>query len=67
VVDLTGRGEDSLSVADGYEPVRHRLGFAYENDCLELGLTWRRDYDATGDARRGSTFLLRLALKNLGR
>lgn len=67
VIDLTGRQEDPLSLADGYEPVRHRVGFLYDDDCLELGVTWRRDYDATGDARRGNTFLLRLALKNLGR
>lgn len=67
VVDLTNRREDPLSLADGYQPVRHRLGLLYENECLALGLTWRRDYDPIGDARRGSTFSLRLALKNLGR
>jgi LPS-assembly protein len=29
-------------------------------------VTWRRDYTATGDARRGDSFQLRFALKNLG-
>jgi LPS-assembly protein len=67
VVDLTTRKEDPLSLSDGYQPVRHRLGLLYENECLSLGVTWRKDYDETGDARRGSTFSLRLALKNLGR
>lgn len=67
VIDLTDRQEDPLSTADGFEPVRHRIGIAYNDDCIELGLTWRRDYDQTGDARRGNSFLLRLALKNLGR
>lgn len=67
VIDLTDRKEDPLSIADGYEPVRHRLGIAYDDDCLELGLTWRRDYDTAGDFRRGNTFLFRVALKNLGR
>jgi LPS-assembly protein len=67
VIDLTGRGEDVLSVSDGYEPVRHRLGFLYEDECFEFGVTWRRDYDFTGDAGRGNTYLLRLAFKNLGR
>ena len=67
VIDLTGRREDSLSMADGYDPVRHRVGLLYDDDCIALGLTWRRDYDQTGDARRGNSFLLRLALKNLGR
>jgi LPS-assembly protein len=47
--------------------VKHRLGLLYENECISLGITYRRDYDPTGDARRGSTFSLRLALRNLGR
>lgn len=67
IIDLTDRNEDPFSTADGYQPVRHRLGIAYNDDCLELGLTWRRDYQDTGDARRGNTFLLRLSFKNLGR
>jgi LPS-assembly protein len=67
VVDLTGRHEDPLSQADGFEPVRHRIGLFYDDDCLEMGVTWRRDYDSTGDFRRGNTFLFRVALKNLGR
>ncbi|ANI77254.1 LPS-assembly protein LptD [Sphingobium sp. EP60837] len=66
VVDLTDGKEDPLSVADGYEPVRHRLGVAYEDDCLTLGLTWRRDYLAAGDARKGNSFQLRLAFRNIG-
>jgi LPS-assembly protein len=67
VVDLTDRREDLISLADGFEPVRHRLGILYNDDCIELGLTWRRDYETSGDARRGNTFLIRVALRNLGR
>ena len=67
VVDLTDRREDLISLADGFEPVRHRLGILYNDDCMELGLTWRRDYETSGDARRGNTFLIRVALRNLGR
>ena len=67
VIDLTGRKEDPFSLADGFEPVRHRLGILYDDDCVELGITWRRDYETTGDARRGNTFLIRVALRNLGR
>ncbi|MBV8685170.1 MAG: LPS-assembly protein LptD [Alphaproteobacteria bacterium] len=67
VIDLTSRREDPLSQADGWEPVRHRLGITYDDDCIEIGVTWRRDYDTTGDFRRGNTFLFRVALKNLGR
>ncbi len=67
VLDLTGRDEDPLSLADGFEPVRQRLGIAYEDECLELGISWRRDYERIGDFRKGSTFSLRMALKGLGR
>ncbi len=59
--------EDPTSQANGFDPVRHRIGFAYEDDCLRLGVTWKRDYQDTGDARRGDSFLLTLAFKNLGR
>ncbi|HKR24447.1 MAG TPA: LPS assembly protein LptD [Allosphingosinicella sp.] len=67
VIDLTSRTEDPLSVADGFEPIRHRIGFLYDDDCIELGLTWRRDYEDAGDARRGNSFLIQVALRNLGR
>jgi LPS-assembly protein len=67
VLDLTDRLEDPTSQADGFEPVRHRLGIAYDDDCIEIGITWRRDYDSTADVSRGNTFLFRVALKNLGR
>ena len=66
IVDLTSRNEDPLSIADGFEPIRHRLGIAYDDDCLSIGLTWRRDYQDTGDARRGNSYLLRVAFRNLG-
>jgi len=67
VIDLTDRTEDPFSLADGFDPVRHRVGVQYEDDCLRLGLTWRRDYRNTGDARRGNSYVLTLALTNLGR
>ncbi|MCW2366612.1 LPS-assembly protein [Sphingobium sp. B7D2B] len=65
-IDLTGQRDDPTSTLSGFEPVRHRLGIAYEDDCLELGFTWRRDYQTVGDARRGNSFQLRLVFKNLG-
>jgi LPS-assembly protein len=67
VVDLTDRTEDPLSSADGFEPVRHRLGIQYEDDCLQLGVTWRRDYERIGSFRTGSTFAIHLALKGISR
>ena len=67
VIDLTDRNEDPLSLSDGFDPIRHRIGVQYEDDCIRLGATWRRDYQDTGDARSGNSFLLTLALTNLGR
>mgnify|MGYP003633060156 CR=1 FL=1 len=66
VVDLTGKREDPVTLADGFEPVRHRIGIAYQDDCLDVGLTWRRDYQSAGDARNNNTIQLRLAFRNLG-
>ncbi len=67
VFDLTGRHEDpSIVNADGFQPIRTRLGIAYEDDCLEINFTWRRDYVATGDAEKGNTYQVNLMVKNLG-
>ncbi len=67
IVDLTSRRDDPTSLSDGFSPVRTRLGLAYEDDCLKFGFTWRRDFDATGDARRGNSYQLELSFRNLGR
>ncbi|MGE5952577.1 MAG: LPS-assembly protein LptD [Qipengyuania vulgaris] len=66
VFNLTDREEDPTLSSDGFQPIRTRLGVAYQDDCLELGATWRRDYVSAGDARRGDTFQLYFSLKNLG-
>ena len=66
IVDLTRKSDDPLGVADGFDPIRHRLGLAYDDDCLSIALTWRRDYIDTGDARRGNSFSFRIAFRNLG-
>jgi len=66
IVDLTSRNDDPASIADGFEPIRHRLGVAYDDDCLSIAFTWRRDYIDTGDAKRGNSFSFRIAFRNLG-
>ena len=66
VFNLTDRKEDPSNVSDGFQPLRTRLGVAYQDDCLELALTWRRAFVGTGDARKGDTFMVRFALRNLG-
>ena len=67
VIDLTDAREDPLSLADGYQPIRDRLGILYADECLEIGLTYRRDHERIGTFRKGSTFSLHLALKGLSR
>lgn len=66
VFNLTDRNEDPTLTSDGFQPLRTRLGVAYQDDCLELGFTWRRDYVDQGDARRGDTFQVYFSLRNLG-
>lgn len=66
VVDLTDKREVPGFPSDGFEPVRHRLGIDYRDDCLNISFIWRRDYQQTGDARVNNNFQLRLAFRNLG-
>lgn len=66
IVDLTSKADDPLSTSNGFEPIRHRLGISYDDECLSIALTWRRDYIDTGDARRGNSFAIRVAFRNLG-
>lgn len=66
VFNLTNRSEDPTFTSDGFDPLRTRLGIAYQDDCLEMGVTWRRDFVRTGDARKGNTYQVYFALRNLG-
>lgn len=66
VFNLTDREEDPVFQNDGFQPIRTRFGVAYADDCIEFGATWRRDFIDAGDARRGNTFQLFFALRNLG-
>jgi LPS-assembly protein len=64
VFDLTK--DATVPNSDGFQALRTRLGAAYQDDCMEIAFTWRRDYVTTGDAVRGNTFQLHFALRNLG-
>jgi LPS-assembly protein len=66
ILNLTGRNEDPLSVSDGLQAVRRRIGIGYDDECISLGVNWRREYDVTGNAS-GNSFGLRFAIKTLGR
>lgn len=67
ILDLTDSSEDPISLADGFEPVRHRVGAGYEDECFEFSVTWRRDYIETLELQRGNTFSFSVSLKNIGR
>jgi LPS-assembly protein len=66
VVNMTDKKEDPGSTGSGFQPLRTRLGVAYSDDCLEFGLTWRRDYQQIADARLGNSVQLFFSIKNLG-
>lgn len=67
IVDLTTTKLDPTSTTNGYSPVRQRLGAAYEDDCIKLDLSWRRDFNNIYGGQTGSVFQFRVAFKNLGR
>jgi LPS-assembly protein len=66
VVNLTDREEDPSFTSDGFKPLRTRLGIAYQDDCLEFGFTWRRDYVQVADVEDGDSFRIYFQLKGLG-
>ncbi|NML92088.1 LPS-assembly protein LptD [Novosphingobium olei] len=66
VINLTDKSEDPTQSSDGFQILRHRIGVAYTDDCLDLAFTWRRDYITTGDATKGNSYLISLSFKNLG-
>lgn len=69
IVDLTTQKDNpnAGAEADGFRPIRHRIGVEYEDECFRIGVSWRRDYVGDRDFRAGNTFLLTLAFKTLGR
>ncbi|MDT0574825.1 LPS assembly protein LptD [Croceicoccus sp. F390] len=66
VINLTDASEDPSQMSDGFEPLRTRVGVAYEDDCLEFAVTWRNDNFDAGDIVGGNTVLFSFGLKNLG-
>ncbi|MBT0668580.1 LPS-assembly protein LptD [Novosphingobium profundi] len=66
VINLTNSDDDDTSGSNGFQPLRTRIGAAYEDDCLQISLTWRRDYTSNGDAQKGNSFAIRFSLKNIG-
>ena len=67
IIDLTSKSEEPTTTANGFSPVRHRIGVQYEDECFRFGLSWKRDYTADRDFRAGNSYILTIAFKNLGR
>jgi LPS-assembly protein len=66
IVNLTSYADNPIEGADGFQMIRHRLGFAYTDGCLDLSFTWTRNYVSAGDAVAGSAYSLTLSLRNIG-
>ena len=58
VLDLTDKRRRSAVARRRIPAGAATAGHCYEDECLELGLSWRRDYERIGDFRKGSTFSL---------
>ncbi|MFN7173907.1 MAG: LPS-assembly protein LptD, partial [Thermaurantiacus tibetensis] len=67
IIDLTSTGEDPATVNDGFQPIRHRVGVMYQDECFDFRFTWRRNYVDNLNAPRGNSFSVSFRLTNLGR
>lgn len=66
IVNLTTRADNPLSNGDGFQPIRHRIGLKYEDECFRFGLGWRRDYVGDRDFRPGNNYQISVAFKTIG-
>jgi LPS-assembly protein len=66
IFSLSSAEDNPFFTLEGFEPIRTRVGIAYQDECMEFGATFRRDFVTAGDALRGNTFQIFFALRNLG-
>ncbi|MCU0948963.1 MAG: LPS-assembly protein LptD, partial [Porphyrobacter sp.] len=66
IFSLRSAESNPFFTLEGFEPIRTRVGIAYQDECMEFGATFRRDFVTAGDALRGNTFQIFFALRNLG-
>ena len=67
ILDLTSTADDPAGNRGAFQPIRHRFGVAYDDECFSFSFSWRRDYVTVPDRPAGNSFLVRVAFKNLGR
>ena len=59
-------GDVIQNLTSGSDPVSHRLGLKYQNECLEFRLSWRKSYTEDRDIVPGSSINFSIRLKHLG-
>ncbi len=67
IIDLTTKSQEPTTTANGFQPIRHRVGIQYEDECFRFGVTWKRDYVSDLDFHAGNSYIFTIAFKNLGR
>lgn len=67
IINLTTQADNPLSTTNGFQPIRHRIGVEYEDECFRVGFGWRRDYVGDRDFRAGNNFQISVAFKTIGR
>ncbi len=64
------RPDDEVAGADDdnqwLQPIRHRIGVQYEDECFRFGVTWRRDYISDRDFRAGDSYPVHARLQEPG-
>jgi LPS-assembly protein len=53
-------------LSGGSQPIRNTFGIEYNDECIKIGITYRKNFTEDRDFRRGTTILFRIALRNLG-
>lgn len=66
VLDLTPKSADPVTSQDGFQPIRHRIGINYTDECFEIGFGWKRNHVDNPNARKGNAVQFTLKLRNLG-
>ncbi len=67
IIDLTTKADNPQTTGNGFDPIRHRIGVEYEDECFRVGFGWRRDYVGDRDFRPGNNFQISVAFKTIGR
>ena len=59
-------GDVIRNLSTGDDPIAHKLGLRYRDECLEFSLAWRKTFTTDRDILPGSSIMFRINLKHLG-